>query len=185
MSGYLGDLGCSWTRDGIEGCPNEKVRGSPFCADHAPRSQSPSPSTTTESTPRKPGAWSPKRECSKPGCNTLVQGVVRGRVVTRCPLHPSDTHARGEYRPKGVTRRQWETGRDAFLREHPYCESEKHKGMHVEATVADHDTPHRNDINLFWPDAANVVNKWVALCHSCHSIKTVKYDSGFGNLSGR
>lgn len=44
------------------------------------------------------------------------------------------------------------------------------------ATDLDHKIPHRGNADLFW-----AASNWQGLCHPCHSEKTAREDSGFGN----
>jgi 5-methylcytosine-specific restriction protein A len=82
---------------------------------------------------------------------------------------------RGSQRERGYTR-QWAKARLQFLKEHPLCAECLRNERVTEATVVDHITPHRGDMNLFWNR-----NNWQPLCASCHGRKTAKEDGGFGN----
>ena len=57
----------------------------------------------------------------------------------------------------------WKKARAAQLRASPLCRMHQQIGQAVEATVADHITPHRGDLNLFY-DAGNLQS----LCKRCH-----------------
>ena len=47
--------------------------------------------------------------------------------------------------------------------------------MKVLATVTDHVTPHKGDETLFWDE-----DNHQSLCETCHDVKTVTEDGGFG-----
>lgn len=82
-------------------------------------------------------------------------------------------------RQRGYTRR-WELARRAYLAEHPLCEECRRRGIVTAATVVDHVTPHRGDMDLFWDEA-----NWQGLCATDHDAKTAREDGGFGNAPGR
>lgn len=74
------------------------------------------------------------------------------------------------------TSREWRTFRAEYLRVHPYCSctacAQHGKKLCMrKADTVDHVTPAR----------AGNVTRFAAMCHSCHSRKTAKYDGGFGN----
>lgn len=58
---------------------------------------------------------------------------------------------------------RWQKARAGFLKAHPLCVLCLKRGRVTPATVVDHITPHRNDMELFW-DSDN----WQALCKQCH-----------------
>lgn len=71
----------------------------------------------------------------------------------------------------------WKKERKLFLRAFPICVcGGQAPGCNGEATVVDHNIPHRGDMQLFW-DRAN----WQPMSKSCHDTKTAKEDGGFGN----
>ncbi len=72
--------------------------------------------------------------------------------------------------------RQWSKASKAFLIEHPLCAECQRQGRVTPATEVDHIIPHKGDKQLFWDQ-----DNWQALCHRCHSRKTVTEDGGFGN----
>lgn len=70
--------------------------------------------------------------------------------------------------------RPWQALRRRFLAEHPLCMDCEPKGIIEAAAHVDHHIAREaggtdDDSNLR------------ALCHSCHSAKTVAVDGGFGN----
>jgi 5-methylcytosine-specific restriction protein A len=69
-----------------------------------------------------------------------------------------------EYR-KLYRTKQWRDLRDAQLAAEPLCRRCDGNGIIMPATVADHRTPHRGDIALFF-DPANLQS----LCAPCHDI---------------
>jgi 5-methylcytosine-specific restriction enzyme A len=66
--------------------------------------------------------------------------------------------------PKG-----WYKVRAEYLRAHPHCER-----CGDVATDIDHITPRSQGGTDDWSNLQ-------ALCHSCHSHKTARYDGGFGH----
>ena len=69
----------------------------------------------------------------------------------------------------------WRRVRKGFIEKHPFCVHCEEKGVINPADVVDHIVPHKGNKEVFW-DRDN----WQSLCYSCHSIKTVKEDGGFG-----
>lgn len=76
---------------------------------------------------------------------------------------------RGTSSTRGYTAK-WRRLTRQFLFDHPICK------CGANANTVDHIKPHRGDSGLFWDR-----NNWQALCRSCHSRKTARYDGGFGN----
>lgn len=60
--------------------------------------------------------------------------------------------------------KRWERFRLTHLARHPLCEYCLARGETVEATVVDHDLPHRGDQYLFWN------NSYTSLCTRHHSV---------------
>lgn len=73
---------------------------------------------------------------------------------------------RGTASERGYDRR-WQKARIVFLQANPLCAACMRSGRATPATVVDHITPHRGDVNLFW-NASN----WQPLCKDCHDRKT-------------
>ena len=75
-----------------------------------------------------------------------------------------------EYRPsahqRGYTGR-WQRERLYFLSQHPLCVMCEAENRVKAATVVDHITPHRGNMELFWD-----VSNWQALCKTHHDKKT-------------
>jgi len=117
----------------------------------------------------------PPRPCPHPNCGRLVPGGG-----------PCARHQRGSAADRGYSK-AWAVYSRTFLRSHPWCGDRGYGapvthdsrcaqlGQLTPATQTDHITPHRGDLNLLW-DAAN----HQALCRSCHSRKTAKFDGSFG-----
>jgi 5-methylcytosine-specific restriction endonuclease McrA len=59
---------------------------------------------------------------------------------------------------------KWQKARLEHLRQYPLCAYCGANGRITAATVVDHKTPHRGDMNLFWSRA-----NWQSLCSNCHS----------------
>jgi len=67
----------------------------------------------------------------------------------------------------------WRRFRKWFLSLHPLCEDCQDDGRYTVATEVDHVNPLANGGERLNPDNCR------ALCKSCHSRKTVKYDGSF------
>ncbi len=112
----------------------------------------------------------PKKICAYPGCPTLTDR-------TYCERHRQNVRRQyDQYRGTPAQRGygyKWRKYREQFLAEHPICE----QCWAEPATDVDNISPVIGpDDPLFW-DPTN----HRALCHSCHSKKTNKFDGGFGN----
>jgi len=88
--------------------------------------------------------------------------------------HLAVEEVRLNFRQRGYTT-QWDKMRLHYLRKHPLCVHCQALGRVAVATDLDHIIPHKGDMAKFW-DKDNLQG----LCHSCHSIKTVTEDGGFG-----
>jgi 5-methylcytosine-specific restriction protein A len=80
--------------------------------------------------------------------------------------------ARDAGRPNADVRKlyttdRWRRLRAQVLADEPLCVDSAARGVLEPSTTADHITPHRGDVALFW-DRGNLQ----ALCHACHSRKT-------------
>ena len=108
-----------------------------------------------EDLPRKP-----KRPCSYPGCPNLTDGRF-------CEKHQREENKRYEKydRNPAVRRRYgrvWKRVRDAYVKEHPFCEECFKKGIMVPVEEVHHIKPlseggNHNKSNL------------ISLCKSCHA----------------
>jgi 5-methylcytosine-specific restriction protein A len=119
----------------------------------------------------------PKRQCSHPGCQTLVSDRF-------CDLHlkaqrKSDDRHRGSAAERGYDW-EWQKYSQWRLRQHPLCVDPYgfHKGRPTEARLTDHITPHKGDTTLFWDE-----DNHQSLCDYCHNHKTATEDGGFGRNS--
>lgn len=108
-----------------------------------------------EDLPRKP-----KRPCSYPGCPNLTYGRF-------CEKHQREENKRYEKydRNPAASRRYgrvWKRVRDAYVKEHPFCEECFKKGIMVPVEEVHHIKPiseggNHNKSNL------------ISLCKSCHA----------------
>lgn len=115
-----------------------------------------------------------KKFCPHRGCTTLVDGGY-------CEKHQQPDHKRyddrrGSSASRGYSAR-WQRYRVIFLRHNPLCVMCEAKGIIKPAT----DVDHKQAVNgpndpLFWEPSNHQ-----ALCHGCHSRKTVQVDGGWGN----
>jgi 5-methylcytosine-specific restriction enzyme A len=115
-----------------------------------------------------------KRKCAEPFCPVVLEKGYR------CALHAekydkfrrlglnSDKDRAKPY-VGGDTR--WRKARLDFLATCPSCVD-----CGQLATTVDHIIPHGGNMRMFWNRS-----NWQPMCKRCHSIKTNKYDGGFGN----
>lgn len=109
----------------------------------------------------------PDHPCAHPGCPSLVPHGQKYCDKHRV-MHPEEVRSAAG---RGYGSR-WNRARKRFLEAHPLCEECLKHGRYVKATDVDHIIPHRGDQKLFWDES-----NWQALCHSCHSKKTARFDS--------
>lgn len=74
---------------------------------------------------------------------------------------------------------KWQQAREGFLRANPLCARHQARDQIVAATVVDHITPHKGDMDLFWQRS-----NWQPLCKPCHDLKTALEDGAFGRRQG-
>lgn len=123
-----------------------------------------------------------KRPCAKAGCRRLALDGSRF-----CAEHQDEDlkrkrevdKRRGSSSSRGYNS-AWTRASKIFLAQHPLCAECQRQGKVTPATEVDHIVPHKGDQALFWR-----TSNWQALCHSCHSRKTVMEDGGFGRPLGR
>ncbi len=112
----------------------------------------------------------PPHACGHPGCSARVP-----RGQSRCDAHAKQLRRQSDAGRLSSTKRgydgRWRKESAEYLRQHPDCVD-----CGKAAVQVDHIRPHKGDMILFW-DKSN----WAGRCGSCHSIKTNKYDGGFGN----
>lgn len=113
------------------------------------------------------------KPCCAPLCGALIP---RGKRFC-------DVHARAERKRRGAMPLQslyscarWRELRARFLAANPCCEACKaaNPSRLTPATVCDHITPHKGDVERFW------AGPFSALCASCHNSATARFDGGFG-----
>lgn len=116
--------------------------------------------------PRKP-----LRPCRAPGCPKPAT------VGSRCRQHARAL--RREYdndRPSAAQRGydpKWRRIRAQYLRHHPLCQATDEAALRFHARFGDAAT----DVDHIVPVAQGGTNRWVnlqALCHRCHSAKTMR-----------
>lgn len=73
---------------------------------------------------------------------------------------------------------RWQQASAGYLRKHPLCAMCEQIDHATPATVVDHITPHRGDMQLFW-DREN----WQGLCKPCHDRHKSRQERG-GRLAG-
>lgn len=74
----------------------------------------------------------------------------------------------------------WIKGRLQFLAQHPLCERCQAKGRITAASVVNHRTPHKGNLDLFF-DQAN----WEPTCKPCHDSDIQSEErSGFSKAIG-
>ena len=100
--------------------------------------------------------------CRHPGCAALVPYGQKYCEVHK-PQHPEEVRT---VSGRGYGK-AWQKARQRYLEAHPLCVEYMKEGKYVKATDVDYIIPHRGDRKLFRDE-----NKWQALCHSHHSIKT-------------
>ena len=86
-------------------------------------------------------------------------------------MHASDYEAGRRAKGGRYTDGAWRRNRAAYLKAHPWCVA---CAVQTPATDVDHIVPRAQGGADHWPNLQ-------ALCHPCHSRKTVTHDGGFGN----
>jgi hypothetical protein len=104
--------------------------------------------------------FAPPTPCRTAGC----------ALTQPCPRHPGYKTVYGGGDPHNTYR--WQTVRRAYIQRNPWCVPCANQGKQTKATQVDH-----IDTNpaMFWFES-----NYMAMCHSCHSRKTVAVDGGFG-----
>jgi 5-methylcytosine-specific restriction enzyme A len=112
------------------------------------------------------------RVCSEPGCGTVIPGAGK------CETHDREAKAkRDAMRPssteRGYNSPEWRRIRAAYMAAHPVCEA---------PWGCIHPSQHCDHIDGSGPFGDNSDSNLSALCASCHSKKTVRFDGGFGHV---
>jgi 5-methylcytosine-specific restriction protein A len=111
-----------------------------------------------------------KRSCMAPGCSATYDGPG-GYCPLHKPIHDANktynTYSRDKDRQAFESSSRWRKIRHAYLAKHPLCEDclameEKRITQAQEVHHRDNDYNNNDDMNL------------MALCCSCHSIRTRK-----------
>ena len=112
--------------------------------------------------------------CTYPGCSCLVSNGAR------CPRHKAVKKQIFTQRTKSreyhnlYESARWRQLRKGFLKKNPFCFV-----CGKEATIADHITPHRGNIELFYNE-----DNLQPMCWSCHSAKTLRENNYFHRGEG-
>lgn len=111
-----------------------------------------------------------------PRCRSTYRGprceTCEERRIARQPPRSRESRAYSDPR--------WVTASKAYLREHPLCESTKHRNLPDYLRPAARHVDHVDGKGLTGPRAWDPTN-WQGLCPPCHSSKTAMHDRGFGN----
>jgi len=110
----------------------------------------------------------PLKPCNKYGCPNLS----RERYCDEHKQYNTYDSSRGTAAQRGYGAK-WRRARAGYLSQYPICVR-----CGDIATVVDHITPHRGNMQLFW-DPTN----WQPLCKTCHDRKTATEDSNFAKKS--
>ena len=101
------------------------------------------------------------RECTYPGCTTLVRSG-------RCDKHSYEKAVKRDPNIKRLyNSKRWRAISKSQLEQYPYCVEcyEQGRGL-VKASHCDHVTPHGGDVVKFF------AGPFQSLCVGCHSRKT-------------
>lgn len=112
---------------------------------------------------------SPRHACPVYPCSNLVP---TGQVFCEEHYQPRPRRGYDTNRPSAAKRgydRAWYKMRGHFLKQNPVCEVCGDKATEVDHVIALAEGGPNDDSNFS------------ALCHSCHSRKTVRENGGFGN----
>ena len=105
----------------------------------------------------------PKRPCTQPGCNVLVE---RGRCGEHTRAHHRlDTKTRGSAKARGYGG-PWRRIRSRQLKAEPLCRHCAEDGRTTAATLVDHVVP-------LDAGGTHETSNLQSLCRSCHAQKTL------------
>ncbi len=109
----------------------------------------------------------PKKLCTYPGCNTLVDGSE-----SRCAVHKTEHNKYKKNKNEWATwysTTRWRKARQQYLALHPLCVECLKDNRLITAEVVDHIVDHKGNHELFWD-----MNNWQALCIRHHNSKTAR-----------
>lgn len=112
--------------------------------------------------------------CKKPGCNRTA---IEGKDYCSKHIALQNNQPRKIFTARGKSSKyhdlyntsRWRSTSKEFLKKFPFCFI-----CGKPARIADHITPHRGDLTLFY-DESNLQ----PMCWSCHSRKTMKENNNF------
>lgn len=120
----------------------------------------------------------PKKPCRYPGCAELTNELY-------CEKHKKEMnkqynqHERDLFSKTFYSSPKWREVRKRKLQQQPFCEECKRNGTIIKATIVDHIVPIKQGGQPY------DMNNLQSLCWSCHSRKSVKEGSRFGNVQAR
>jgi len=109
----------------------------------------------------------PKKLCTYPGCNILVDGSK-----SRCAVHKTEHNKYKKNKNEWATwysTTRWRKARQQYLALHPLCVECLKDNRLITADVVDHIVDHKGNHELFWD-----MNNWQALCIKHHNSKTAR-----------
>jgi len=118
--------------------------------------------------------YRPKKPCHYPGCPLLTDGYY-------CDQHQKlvykayNKYERDNFSKTFYVSKEWLETRKRKLRLNPLCEACQKNGTFIKASIVDHIIPIKQGGAKF--DLSNLQS----LCWSCHSRKSIKEGSRFGN----
>lgn len=119
----------------------------------------------------------PKSICIWAGCQKTID------KPTYCAVHQQVAEARDKAKKNNhkteftkLYNWEWRKFRARYVKEHPLCVHCLKEGKLTPTQDVDHIIAHEGNKERFW-DESNLQ----ALCKSCHSKKTMKYDNAFNN----
>jgi 5-methylcytosine-specific restriction enzyme A len=114
---------------------------------------------------------SPVRECTHPGCHVLVS---KGKCSVHAKSERRQYDANRAHDPRHTfySSKRWRAARAQQLAAEPLCRTCQAEGRIKAATIADHITPIAQGGDPF--------GELQSLCWSCHSRKSVKEGSRYG-----
>lgn len=81
----------------------------------------------------------------------VVDCIANGLCATEnCALSKYEARSDQAKQYRHLYGRRWRNYRDGYLRQHPLCVMCQREGKVTPATVVDHITDHKGDLDLFW-----------------------------------